>query len=777
MNRDLYITITQKRAKEIKHLVGGLCVVMTLDELILQEFEKNNFASVINTFLGSSIIYKIIQDNHIEYFDYFRCDSDGLGVIYSFLVKCARNNISFDSLLNGKKLEAIQIINIKYQEYKKNHKLVDISDIENLVFLQWDKNFRYKFNKIYVDNFMVGDINFIKSKQQDNILKILLKSSQVIPLISSEVMALALPKTNIIKPSIEVFDRVDEARTAVKIIRKLMEDGVTSNDILLVADNIREYNEFYKMLCDEYQISGYSSVGLSLTSYFSGENQEVKEVFNRYSSKIKSIDKLYKKLDLELSNKIKQNIKSSFKISDKKIGIELCELSDLVGSEHKYNHIIFIGGDINRFPRSGSDNFLWSYDEDLQYFYANNYFTSAKTGLDELKRLTDNLYIVTANYSGKRELMPSILLDNKFDYNIDISEINSPNQLSLKNKTVISDENIKEYYKSILSQDLTKFDGIGVSGFKEITLSASQINKYISCPLAYLYSNRLKIQAPTETQEGFDVMEQGSLMHLCYELFGKRIRDRKITHIDLDRLFELMYQVSEDAYKIFSKKSDTVEKTIHHRLFFNTLQSGLKDNNKYGLLAKFVNYYIEKASELNYFQDSKFEYQFALDKNLNACGINSDDIFIKGVIDRVDILKSVVNVIDYKSKKMISNLDSEKIKQIRELKDVQLALYILYVKQQFTDKNYYASLLSFKGDKPYYHFANLSNENIKDYELYSDKYEEELKNLIFTTRDNIQNGKFGFNDSDDKVCGYCDFQNICHTSILNKSTLSLNSNA
>ena len=267
-------------------------------------------------------------------------------------------------------------------------------------------------------------------------------------------------------------------------------------------------------------------------------------------------------------------------------------------------------------------------------------------------------------------------------------------------------------------------------------------------------------------------MEQGSLMHLCYELFGKRIRDRKITHIDLDRLFELMYQVSEDAYKIFSKKSDTVEKTIHHRLFFNTLQSGLKDNNKYGLLAKFVNYYIEKASKLNYFQDSKFEYQFALDKNLNACGINSDDIFIKGVIDRVDILKSVVNVIDYKSKKMISNLDSEKIKQIRELKDVQLALYILYVKQQFTDKNYYASLLSFKGDKPYYHFANLSNENIKDYELYSDKYEEELKNLIFTTRDNIQNGKFGFNDSDDKVCGYCDFQNICHTSILNKSTLS-----
>lgn len=768
MDRDLYITINPKRAKEIKYSIGGLSSVMTLDELILHEFEKNNFASVINPFLGSSIIYKIIQDNSVKYFDYFKCDSDGLGVIYSLLVKCARNNISFYSLLNGDKLEAIQIINIAYQEYKKNHNLVDISDIENIVYLQWNENFGYKFNNIYIDNFIVGDVKFVKSKLQENILEIILTFGIKI---SSKVTALASSKTNIIKSSIEVFDKVDEVRTAVKIIRKLMEYGVNSDDILLVADNIREYSEFYRMLSDEYKITSYSSVGLSLTSYFDSENPDVKDVFNKYSSKIKSIDKLYKKLGLELSNEIKQNIKSSFKISDKKIGIELCELSDLVGSEHKYKHIIFIGGDINRFPRSGSDNFLWSYDKDLRYFYANDYFRSAKTGLDELKRLASNLYIVTANYSGKRELMPSVLLsDTCYNKIIDISDINSPNQLSLKNKTVISDENIKEYYETILSENLTKFDGIGVNGFEDITLSASQINKYISCPLAYLYSNRLKIQAPTETQEGFDVMEQGSLMHLCYELFGKKVRDRKITHIDSDRLFELMYQVSEDAFKIFSKKSDTIE-TIHHRLFLNTLQSGLKDNEKYGLLAKFVDYYIEKASELNYFQDSKFEYKFALDKNLNACKVTSDDIFIKGVIDRIDIFNSMVNVIDYKSKKMNANIDSEKMKEIQELKDVQLALYILYVKQQFTDKNYYASLLSFKGDKPYYHFANLSNENIKNYELYSDEYEEKLKNLIFTTRDDIQNGKFGFKDSDDKVCGYCDFKNICHKSILNKSTL------
>jgi len=41
--------------------------------------------------------------------------------------------------------------------------------------------------------------------------------------------------------------------------------------------------------------------------------------------------------------------------------------------------------------------------------------------------------------------------------------------------------------------------------------------------------------------------------------------------------------------------------------------------------------------------------------------------------------------------------------------------------------------------------------------------------LIFDTKNNIENGKFGFNNSDEKVCGYCDIKHLCHEKILKKS--------
>ena len=54
--------------------------------------------------------------------------------------------------------------------------------------------------------------------------------------------------------------------------------------------------------------------------------------------------------------------------------------------------------------------------------------------------------------------------------------------------------------------------------------------------------------------------------------------------------------------------------------------------------------------------------------------------------------------------------------QIEELKDVQLALYLLYVKLQYPDKEYNSHLLSFKGKYPYSHYASLSNiEGKKDF--------------------------------------------------------------
>jgi len=406
---------------------------------------------------------------------------------------------------------------------------------------------------------------------------------------------------------------------------------------------------------------------------------------------------------------------------------------------------------------------------------------SSQTQLNELKRLSDNLYIVTASYSGKRELTPSVLIDSEFDETIDLSDVKSVSQLALDNQTKIPDTNTSHYYESILSESFTAYDGDGVQGLDAIHLSASQINKYISCPLAYLYSNKIKLKAPSQDEEGFDVMEQGSLMHLCYEYFGYQmhIRSSKGDSFDNVDYFNVMYGVSMDAYKEFMQKQDTDE-NIHHQIFLSTLQAGLKDDRKAGLLSKFVEYYIERADEFEHFKNTEFEKEFALDSELKPYTLKDKEdrnYFIKGYIDRFDNLSTQINIIDYKSKKVVSKIHQETQDKIDELKDIQLALYILYASQEYPESKYLASLVSFKADKKpdrrtqkkEYNFANLYKD--EENEIYNGEFETGLKKLIFNTKENIENGKFGFNNSDEKMCEWCDIKHVCHESVLSKIIL------
>ena len=768
LQQNLYITYSNQRARDLKAhgSLNPLDKVITLDQLILETFEKNNFQIIIDDTIGSSIIYKLIQDHDIKYFNYLESDADSLNTIYSFIVKCNRNDASFNLLIGDGKLSAIDKINTLYQAYKKRHNLVDISDIEGTVLDSWNDEILSKYNAVFVDDFNVEEICFIKSKKQEHILEKLEKYTTM------PTQETVLINPQIIQPLSEVFDSIDEVKTALKIARKLLEEGESPNEIIIVASDIAEYAPLYKLFLNEYGLKGYSSVGTPLSSFHNTSEPKVQNALNQYKSQLRSMEALYAKLGLTLSNTAKESMKASMKILDDKIGIELTEPNQLVGLNKTYKHIIFIGTDINHFPPSAKDNFLYSYEDDINYFYANNYFTSSQTQLEELKRLSENLYIITATYSGKRELSPSILLDGNFDETIDVKGIKSVNELALDGETVIPDSNTKEYYESITSETLTKFDGNDVEGLKATHLSASQINKYLSCPLAYLYSNKIRLQAPDQKDEGFDVMEQGSLMHLCYELFGQKIKETQNSSRDQEELYNLMYDISFVAYThketVEPKDKPKLVENIHHQIFLSTLQAGLKDDRATGLLAKFVDYYIERAEEFEYFQNTEFEKAFALDNDLKPYALKHEDdknYFIKGFIDRFDNLASKINVIDYKSKKIGSKSGKHKETQekIDELIDVQLALYILYAKQQYPGKEYYSSMLSFKGESNAAHFGEL------EHEMYDDEYESKLKGIIINTKESIENGEFGFDNSDEKACGWCDFRFICHESVLGKT--------
>ncbi|MDF1878402.1 PD-(D/E)XK nuclease family protein [Sulfurimonas sp. SAG-AH-194-C20] len=771
LTQNLYITYSNQRMRDLKssNTLNPLDKVITLESLILELFESNNFEIIIDENIASSIIYNIIQKEEISYFDYLESDAVSLSTIFNFILKCQRNGVAFSLFLEGEKLKAITQINEQYQSYKRDNKLVDIVDIEQSVVTNWDKYFKNNYTEIYVDSFRVENVSYIKSALQKELLD-KLSIYKSVPLNPESSVA---PK--IIKPSNTVFDNIDEVKTAIRIARKLLEDGENAEDILIAASDIQEYAPLYKLFLNEFEMKGFTSVGTPLTSFFNSNNPKVTIAQSQYKRQVEELEHLYKQLGLTLSDTTKENIKASITILDEKIGIEMTEPNQLVGLSKKYKHIIFIGTDINHFPPKANDNFLYSYDNELEYFYANNYFTSSQTQLNELKRLCENLYIITASYSGKRELTPSILIDSEFDDTIDISSVKSVSQLALQSQTITPDRQTQEYYESIISDKFTKFDGLGVDCIKATHLSASQINKYISCPLAYLYSNKIKLTAPSQDEEGFDAKEKGSLMHLCYELFGRYIKDNNIKNVDRDDLYQIMFDKSIEAYNHEETTKDRGEENIHHQIFLSTLQAGLQDERALGLLAKFVDYYIENAVEFEYFQNSEFEKQFALDDKLEPYTLtNKDDknYFIKGFIDRFDNLKEYINIIDYKLTKQEAIINKKKMEQIRELKDVQLALYILYTSQAYSDKEYYASLLSFKGDRPSFHFANLANvEDVKDTEHYSVEYADKLKQLIFDTKANIENGEFGFDNSDEKMCGWCDIKHICHQSVLKKNKI------
>jgi hypothetical protein len=72
-------------------------------------------------------------------------------------------------------------------------------------------------------------------------------------------------------------------------------------------------------------------------------------------------------------------------------------------------------------------------------------------------------------------------------------------------------------------------------------------------------------------------------------------------------------------------------------------------------------------------------------------------------------------------------------------------------------------MLSFKGESKAAHFAELFDEG------FDEVYEEKLKGIIFSTKEGIEKGVFGFDNSDEKACGWCDYRFSCHESVLMKN--------
>lgn len=748
LKRNLYITYSNQKAREIKKDINFLDKVLTLENLI-NEFSEHKLQVQIDSTIATSIIYKIIKENDIEYFDYLSSNSNDLHVIHDFLIKCSVNEVEFDDILSGDRLETIKQISEKYNKFKLKKSFLDIADMEILVLKNISESYFEEFEKVLIDKFSFSEINFLKSKTQDKLLEKIKTYKKVALLEQSKLEG----KATLFKPNIPSNSNYEEVKTALKIARALMEKGASDKEILITTADIQEYAPIYKLFLSEYGLKGFSSIGTSLSGFSDYSNPKVKVENSIFENKLKSLKEKYKLLGLEFNKNIENKIKSQIKIQDDKVGIELTEISQVLGLKKRFKHIIFIGADMNHFPPKITQNFLYSYKTSIEKFYKNDFYESSKAQYHYLKQICQSLYIINAKFSGKRELLPSIIIDKNIQNTIDISNIKSVNELAYDAKVIKPNENTKEFYESIRSSKFTKFDGIEVEGITCDKLSASAINAYSACPLAYLYENIIGIKIPKSKEEGFDAMQQGSLMHLCFEKFAKSIKDKKSTITDEQSLNELMLEALDLAYKDEQTQKNMIKENIFHQVYYNSLKAGLKNDKEPGLLAKFVKYYIKNAENFEYFKNSKFEERFLLDLDFKPTD-DEKNYFIKGFIDRLDVLKKKINIIDYKSKRVLG-----KHKQTQEkvdiLQDVQLALYMLYAKQKFKKINYEAQMLSFKGNEEGKVFANLKEID-----------EEKVKEHIKTTKENIEKGKFSFNYENEDIYAGQNIKYISHVKLL-----------
>lgn len=767
LHRNLIVTFSNQRARYLKNTFSNsFDKVVSLDSLISQIFEQISFKTKINPFVATSYLFELIQSENIEYFSYVSQDGEALELILDFIVKTKRNNI--DSLqqfgFNEQKQNAIVLIADRYDTFKLNNNLVDDYDMEKEVYEYFKDNELAEYDNVLIDEFEIDAIKFYKSAIQKDMVELLTKKYHKLEIDSS-----LQTTAKLFKLAQNPFDIVDEVKSALKLSRKLLEDDkqLTDEDICIVASSISEYAPLFRIFAPLFELKLFDSVGLPLLNFKNkkySSSQDVKNTFQSIEAEVNKIDLLGKKLNIKIDKtSIREHLIKNTFISEDKIGIEVTEANQLVGVDKKYKHIIFVGVDMNHFPPKATNNFLYSNDQAISYFNTNSYYDSSLLQYSHLKAIAENLYITYPSYKDKREQHLSILVNDDITDTVDVSNIQQK----------LTQIDRQDYLDSIISPEFTRYDGLDVSGFDAKYLSASQLNSYAQCPLRYLYMYKLALKAPKEKSEGFDVAEEGSLMHKCFEGFSKGVKQN--SDLTLEQMIELMREVLEEAFAETMKDSEI---NIYHRISKQILSRGLDGGEQKGVLCKFVEYYFEHKEEFDYFLNSEFEKEFALDNSLKPYKLKHKDdkeYFIRGYIDRFDNLDNHINIVDYKSKKA-DGISQDKLNQIKEFKDFQLGLYVLYAKQEY-QKEVDAYLLTFKSDKNLAtKFARVStNEELIPQNrgrdtgvLYESEYEANLKGQIFNIKEKIENGEFCFDSSSEEYCRYCEMKNMCSSGLVNK---------
>ncbi len=286
---------------------------------------------------------------------------------------------------------------------------------------------------------------------------------------------------------------------------------------------------------------------------------------------------------------------------------------------------------------------------------------------------------------------------------------------------------------------LQKLKNRFVDGFTKVEfsgLSATAINEYISCSLKFYFSQIAELKEK-EIHDTIDPSVFGNILHEAMQkIYGNHeIVTDKIIETSLINLEKFI----NDAIYIKFKKTplsgnDFLMKGVLHDLISRILKNDLSET-PFSILGL----------------EEKFQEKIEI-KNIG-------NVFIKGIVDRIDEKDKVIRILDYKTGKDVLNLpeDISEIFSNPEYKTtLQLLLYTLLANNKLNGKKTRAGLIKLRSinegityltkDQP---IENSLNENFIEY----------LKKLILEIFDK----EVPFKQTKEiERCVFCSYKGLCN---------------
>lgn len=286
-----------------------------------------------------------------------------------------------------------------------------------------------------------------------------------------------------------------------------------------------------------------------------------------------------------------------------------------------------------------------------------------------------------------------------------------------------------------------------LSGKKKF--SASSLNDYLSCPLKFYFAHVSEERPEQELADDVDAGTFGSWFHKAMMLLYSPFNGKEVGASAFDAMLsdgkmlekvvtDAFFEEVKGAYEI--KGANLVNKEVILRIVNRTLET-----DKGFAPLKFV----------------------ALEMPLDS-PLDLDDgrrVFLKGVVDRMDVREGCLRIVDYKTGKVELSKDVEKVfdKDILERPKVLLQLFI-YQYLVSNSRKSPSSAVPLPKQNVVYSIREIFSRMPSEFVFSDESYllmEEGVKNTV----QEILDPDVPFVQGSHAPCKYCDFYSVCKKTV------------